>query len=234
MKRLLPLLILLLIILILVPLLRDGQGPRKPATGLPWQVELTPDGHTRVFGLTLGRSSFEAAIRQHGPAMELAIIADPEEDDAGALELFYGRFMAGMLSGRLILGTNMDREVLLELRERAADSKVLDSGSRKFILDPEDLPTARSAIIDAITFIPEADLDSEVVIQRFGPPDQRLRLNDQIEHLLYPELGLDVLIDREGKEVLQYVKPAEFERLRAPLEQAVREAAHEDAAGSPD
>ena len=223
MKRLLPLLILLLLILVLVPLLRDEQRPREPASGLPWQVETTPDGHTTVFGLTLGRSTFNEALERHGRDVELAIIADPGED--GALELFYSRFMAGMLSGRLILGTDLEPSRLRELRERAVSSRVLDSGARRFNLDPQDLPTAYSATIDTITFIPAADLDLEVVEHRFGTPAERLQLNRQVEHLLYPDIGLDLILNRDGKEVLQYVAPQRFDRLRDPLEQALEEEA---------
>ncbi|BCO31854.1 hypothetical protein TspCOW1_19570 [Thiohalobacter sp. COW1] len=218
MKRLLPLLILLLLVLILVPLLRDGQSPREPVTGLPWQVETTPEGLSRVFGLTLGESSFGDALQQHGRDAELAIIADPGE--AGALELFYSRFMAGMLSGRLILGTRLDSATLRELRERAVSSRVLDSGARRFSLDPADLPTAHAATIDSITFIPAADIDVEVAEHRFGVPSERIQINAQVEHLLYPELGLDLILDRDGKEVLQYVPPRDFDRLRRPLAQA--------------
>ncbi|RRQ21503.1 hypothetical protein [Thiohalobacter thiocyanaticus] len=219
MKRLLPLLILLLIILILVPLLRDSQGPREPATGLPWQVEVTPDGYSRVFGLTLGRSTFREAIQRHGQDMELAIITDTGED--GSLELFYRRFMAGNFSGQMILTADLDRETLLGLRERAADSKVLDSGARQFTLDPEDLPTAYAATIGSITFIPAANIDAEVAQHRFGQPVERVRLSEQAEHLLYPQIGLDLILNQEGQEVLQYVAPRDFARLREPLQRAI-------------
>ena len=46
------------------------------------------------------------------------------------------------------------------------------------------------------------------------------RMHDgaQVEHWLYPERGLAIALDAKGRELLQYVAPAEFERrLRAPL-----------------
>jgi hypothetical protein len=36
-------------------------------------------------------------------------------------------------------------------------------------------------------------------------------------HLLYPEKGLDVVVDSDGKELLQYVAPRNFAELREPL-----------------
>ena len=38
-----------------------------------------------------------------------------------------------------------------------------------------------------------------------------------VVHWLYPVKGLDVVVREEGKEVLQYVAPREFERLARPL-----------------
>ena len=36
-------------------------------------------------------------------------------------------------------------------------------------------------------------------------------------HLLYPDKGLDVVVDGNGKELLQYVAPRDFAELREPL-----------------
>jgi hypothetical protein len=54
-------------------------------------------------------------------------------------------------------------------------------------------------------------------VQRFGAPAERIRQGETLEHFLYPARGLDIVLDSKGKEVLQYVAPADFARLRAPL-----------------
>jgi hypothetical protein len=56
-----------------------------------------------------------------------------------------------------------------------------------------------------------------VILQRFGAPAERIRQGETLEHFLYPAQGLDIVLDSKGKEVLQYVAPADFARLRAPL-----------------
>ena len=56
---------------------------------------------------------------------------------------------------------------------------------------------------------------------RFGTPAERLAEGERLQHWLYPPQGLAVLLDAKGREVLQYVAPAEFEaRLAAPLRAA--------------
>src|SRR5574343_428421 len=76
---------------------------------------------------------------------------------------------------------------------------------------------ALPAPIRAMAFIPSAQLDEAVILERFGQPSERSRVNDHVEHLLYPAKGLDVVLDTKGKELLQYVAPARFDALRAPL-----------------
>ena len=76
---------------------------------------------------------------------------------------------------------------------------------------------ALAAPIRAMAFVPSAQLDEAVILERFGQPSERIRVNDHVEHLLYPAKGLDVVLDTQGKELLQYVAPARFEALRAPL-----------------
>jgi hypothetical protein len=55
------------------------------------------------------------------------------------------------------------------------------------------------------------------VTSRFGRPSERIRSSESVEHYLYPDRGLDVVLDSKGKELLQYVAPQQFELLREPL-----------------
>jgi hypothetical protein len=57
-----------------------------------------------------------------------------------------------------------------------------------------------------------------VILERFGQPAERIRVNEHLEHLLYPAKGLDIVLDSKGRELLQYVAPARFEALRAPAQ----------------
>jgi len=68
-----------------------------------------------------------------------------------------------------------------------------------------------------MTFIPTVNIDEASAIKRFGPATEIIRTSEQVAHLLYPDKGLDIIINEDGKEVLQYVAPRDFERLRKPL-----------------
>ncbi len=217
MIRIFSLLIFLTIVIIaMLSLKPDSERSTENVKGLPWQIEVLPEGRSKVFGVTLGQSTLGDAREQLGEDMTLAIIVASGQD-IGALEMFYSRYKAGVFSGKLVLAADLAPEAVTQLMERAIKSGYMDSGARKFTLHPEDLPVAFQAPLATMTFIPAVNIDEASAIKRFGPANEIIRASEQAAHLLYPDKGLDLIINENGKEVLQYVAPRDFERLREPL-----------------
>jgi len=186
-----------------------------PTSGLPWQIETLPGGESRVFDLTLGHSTLADARKRFGDEMSLAVVAEPNE--SGNVEGYYENVTAGFVAGRLIVTADLPPAVIDAMRERSPKTEYMQSTTRKARLADSDFAAALAAPIRALSFIPAAQLDEDIVIQRFGQPTERIRVNEHVEHLLYPARGLDLVLDSKGKELLQYVAPARFEALRAPL-----------------
>jgi hypothetical protein len=191
----------------------------KPIENLPWQIETLPGGGSKVFGITLGKTTVGEVRQRFGPDMQLAVIAAPKE--TGALEAYYGDFTAGVLIGKLIVGTSLDAAAIERLRDRAVKSEFMQSTTRRYRLRPDDLAEVHKLPVTALTFIPMANIDEPTALRHFGTPRERLRTDEHVEHLMYPEKGLDLALDSEGKEVLQYVAPRDFARLREPVVKAV-------------
>ena len=186
-----------------------------PSSGLPWQIETLPGGEAQVFGLTLGRSTLADARARFGTEMQLAVIAEPGED--GNVEGYYESVTAGFVAGKLIVTAELSPELIAGMRERAPKTQYMQSTTRRATHAPADEAAALAAPIRGLAFIPGAQLDEAVILERFGQPAERIRVNAHQEHLLYPAKGLDLVLDSKGRELLQYVAPARFEALRAPL-----------------
>jgi hypothetical protein len=215
-KKSLVFLALLVAVIVLTALLRSGEHPATPPSeGLPWQIKALPDGTSEVFGLVLDRSHLSDARTRFGLDVEIAVIAAPGE--AGTLEAYYNNVTIGVFTGKLILLAAMDKDTVTQLRQRAVKVEYMDSTTRKYHLQHDDLALAWQAPIASITFIPAVSLDTETVLRRFGAPQERIRVDERVEHFLYPDKGLDLVLDSQGKEVLQYVAPRQFARLREPL-----------------
>lgn len=208
----------------------DATQVNTKAAGLPWQVESLPGGASKVMGLTLApagathvASTLADAQQQWGQAMQIAIIAAPGED--GLLEAFVDPASAGFITGKAVLTAQLASAEIRAMRERAIKSEFMESTTRKYTLAPADLQMALKAPITALSFIPQANLDADTVVARFGTPAERVRSNGHLEHFLYPAKGLDLALDSEGKELLQYVAPAAFDQLRQPLVKPPQQAA---------
>jgi hypothetical protein len=193
----------------------NDRGSDAPVTGLPWQIDILPGGETQVFGIIPGRTTLGEAIGLLGNDLDLAIIAAPHE--TGVLEVYYSHYSAGPITGKLILMLDIAPAVLSSLRERAFQ----DGGTRRYRLHADDLPVAYRAPIKIINFLPSFNLDDEIVQARFGTPAEIIQVQAQQKHLLYPDKGLDLILNADGKEVLQYLPAGEFSGHRARLQQSL-------------
>jgi hypothetical protein len=215
MKKLIVAIVLAVLFLLALPLIVPPTRPVAGSDDLPWQIELQADGSTRVFGLAPGRSKLAEVRSRFANDLDLAIIAAPGE--AGELEAYSASLPAGMIGGKMVFSAEIAPEVLAQMRQRSPKSSYMESTTRRYNLHPDDVSLAWGAPLRAITYIPSTNLDETLVLQRFGKPAERVRVSEQLEHFLYPERGLDLLLDKEGPEVLQYVEPKRFAALREPL-----------------
>jgi hypothetical protein len=191
-----------------------GVAP-TPADGLPWQVQRHGDA-IEVFGLRLPGSSLSDAQLRWGDGLQLAVVA--ERGQAGALEAYVDQLEAGGVGGRLVLATGLSAADVVKLRDNAVRSDALGATALRYSLRSQDRAEALRSAITGLSFIPSARLDAAGLEQRFGMPAERLKLGDGQVHWLYPALGLAIALHSQGKDLLQYAAPSEFEsRLRAPL-----------------
>lgn len=183
---------------------------------LPWQIEVHNDGTSTVFGVSLERTTVNELLQLKGEDHELAIISD--SDDQSGLEIYFSHFSIGPLQGKLIARVDAEQQQLDAMQADASVASYTSSGSRKFLLNESDLSIIQDWKIESLSYLPSASLDEAIVLERFGTPNERLSLEEGIEHFLYPEKGLDIALNAEGKELLQYVAPRNFDKLRAPLQ----------------
>lgn len=186
-----------------------------PDSNLPWQITTDGQGGSTVFGLQPGVSTLADVRQRFGDDVEVAIIAEPNE--IGTLEAYYSSVPLGFVTAKMVLTVDATPELVTAMRERAMKAKHMESTTRKITLSPEDMAAAEKMPIRAMSVIPSANIDEATVIQRFGQPEERLVAAEKRFHLLYPKLGLDIVVDGEAKELFQYVAPRAFASLREPL-----------------
>ena len=203
--------VLALIVGILIP-----GGELTQSQTLPWQIEHTADGSTRVFGLILGTSTLQDAEHKLQAAAEINLFDSP--DKPRVVEAYFDKISLGGLSAKMIIEIEVSPGHMQAIFERGIRIATLGNGTRKVTLQDNDLALARNSPIISIAYLPRARLEQDLIYKRFGEPAQRItEAESNTTHWLYPQLGLDVALDADGSAVLQYVAPAEFARLTQPL-----------------
>ena len=181
----------------------------------PWQITPMADGSSRIFGIHLGVTTAGDAMQKLGASPSLALFENP--DGGLSLELFYKEFTRAGLSGKLILSLSDEQGRLQALKRKATKLEKLVSGVTQYRLELNAQQEMAGLPVVAMTYVPYADLVEEVIVARFGEPAEKIRGHEQAQHWLYPDRGLDLVIDGAGKEILQYVSPKEFGKLLRPL-----------------
>lgn len=192
-------------------------GPqREPGKNLnlPWQIELTSDGGSKVFGITLGVGTLAEAETTMGEAAKISLFKLGEKY---VVEGFFEEVKHGGLRGKMVMIMQIPEVDMVQMYDRGLRSSGLPSGS-KVTLTPEDGEKVKRSPVGAITYLPAASIDAVAIKKRFGEPSEQLQEGkSDVVHYLYPRLGLDVAIQAGQRPILQYVSPKEFFRLEQPL-----------------
>ena len=218
MDRKIPLIILAISLLVLaVAILLPGGRTVDGAPKLPWRIDIQADGATRVFDLTLGQSPLRQASELLGAEPKLSLFRSV--DGSYAIEAYFQRVALSGLRADFIFSLDIEADQAASMFERGLRISQLGSGTKKVELNPTDSATALASPIRHLTYIPMANLDAELIERQFGQPAQILDDPEGAQHWLYPDKGLDIALNPDAKEVFQYVHPADFEQLLAPLKQ---------------
>ncbi len=191
-------------------------GKEQRRTQLPWQISQSATGNLQVFELELGRTTLgetEQTLRE--PAV-VSLFA--HEDGSKVVEAYFDSVDMSGLRARVVVVVALSEEELKAMYANGVRVAGMGGGRQKVTVSEADLARLKQTPIASLTYLPRANLDAGLITARFGEPAERIKEKEGvIEHWLYPEKGLDIALDAEGKEVFQYVQPRDFEKLRAPL-----------------
>jgi hypothetical protein len=207
------------LLLLAITLLFPGSRKDELASDLPWKIEPTTEGSIRVFGLTLGKSSIiDTELKVRDEAEVTLFVGQQDGKEHYVVEAYFDPVNLSGLRAIMIVVLDLPQTTLAAMFQRGLRIAKLGSGSHKVTLASEDLKIVRQAPINSITYIPKANLTEEVILRHFGTPELRIReTGNQSEHFLYPQLGLDIALNEDSREVFQYMLPSRFDEVLIPL-----------------
>ncbi len=208
---------LALIALALAIFLPGGRAPDRDPK-LPWDIKLDHQGGSEIFGLSLGKSTLNDAksIFQNDGKVSLFITKNGKP----ALEAYFERIFLSGLRADFVLVLEAEDQQLQAFYDRGSRISRTTDITRKVDLAGDDKLSVGSFPIKLINYIPAADLDKDLILKRFGEPDQRIEeLATGVSHWIYPETGLSIGVNPDGKELLQYILPSKIDILTEAIRQ---------------
>ncbi len=200
-----------------------ASSPATKAVPAPWAAEVQ-GGAVSLLGLLVPGSRWGEVAALWGDGAQLAVMA--RRDQAGRLEAYMERVDAGGVLGRLVLVFDLPDDTLRTLQQGAAKAEPVDGVVWRHVMRGEQRQQLAAAPLRSLSFVVSTRLDAATLRQRYGAPSERwlettAAGGPALRHWLYPERGLALVIDAEGRHVLQAVAPSHFDaQLRAPLSAA--------------
>ena len=203
----------LLAVLLLYTIWPSEQDMEKAAANIRvWDTHVNDQGHLDVLGVVLGQSTLKDAEQVLHTQSERALFVDVQDQEHKGYTL-EAYFPTSPDRAKLYIELDASDALITQIKERAYKATVFPSGNAKLEIAPEQMADVEASIVKSITYQPPISLQANVVEKNFGPAQKTIKDKDGNLHMLYPAIGLDVVIATQGKPLLQFVAPAEFDRL---------------------
>jgi hypothetical protein len=187
----------------------------KEENQLPWHIEHPTANSTRVFGVTLNKSTLNEAEQSFREDAKVSMFKSPQ--GKLATEGYFDEVTLNGLKAKIVVTLAVPDTEMQAMLDRSVRAQGVASG-KQITLTSDDVAQVRRLPISSLTYIPSVHLEEATFTQRFGIPTQRIKeTNSGVIHWLYAQHGLDVTFDGAAKPILQYVAPIDFPSLTAPL-----------------
>lgn len=184
---------------------------------LPWQITPTAAGLIKVFGLTIGESTLKQVETKFQEPAKVSLF-ERGDDKHRVVEAYFDRILLSGIRAQVVVVIDVSKPQLEDIYQHGTRIAKMGDGGRKVTLNADDIERIYKMPIRSMTYIPKAKLDGELLTKRFGEPQQKIAESEAgITHWLYPEKGLDILLNDNGKVVFQYLPPKSFSEILEPL-----------------
>ncbi len=190
---------LILTLLIIIQPERKMTNPEQ----LPWKAHYDESGQLHALGLTLNQSSLKDAMALYGKDVEVKIFSDPNDENK-SLEAYFPVIYIGSIKAALALKIEASQEEIKRAYKEGKSITTLPSGTQEVSLYSSTIVQFFNHPLSSITLLPRKHLTEQAIKKRFGEPDHKEIQSDNLPHWFFYQKGLELIIDEEGPEALQY------------------------------
>lgn len=205
-KRQLPMFWLVLIGSLVIFALMLLIQPEREATEeahLPWNAKFAEDGKLHTLGLIVGQSTVNDAVQLYGKDVEIKLFSEFDESDK-SVEAYFPVMYIGSIKAALAMRIMVPQERMQQAFDNGKKIVMSSTGGREIELYNQDKVEFMSLPVSSITLVPRKHLTERAIQMRFGEPDRKETQSDGLQHWFFDDRGLEMIIDPEGPEALQY------------------------------
>ena len=214
MKKTLKITLSLAVVALVLWLLFGTQSGRNPDADnalvpMPWNITTFDDGSSEVFDVRLGTTTFGDVMDRWAMPDNIGLFAKGRTPVS--VEVWYSNAKTGPMRAGVVLTLEASQGEMEAMMNRSTGQKGSKSGDMHFILADEDEQKLREKVVDTLTYIPAyRGLEAEYFQEHLGQPAATFRESENAISWYYPDRGLTLTIDDDGKDIFQYQKPGNF------------------------
>ncbi len=165
-------------------------------------------GKLHVMGIVLGESTLRDAEKSFRSRADYAIFLYPKPNQESEDKKFSGELEAYFPSiadhSKVMLKMEVSPEMLETMRQRASKPRIYPNGVVRMNLSSEDILNVRKMIVRELTLIPSVQIDTHIMQIQFGQPTSSHTLDQHTTLYTFPNIGLRLTINQEGKDKLVF------------------------------
>lgn len=173
---------------------------------LPWNASFDEQGKLHALGLTVHESTLADAMTLYGKDVEVKVFSGKDESNK-ALEAYFPVIYIGSIKAALALRIDASEEQINKVYNNGKKVTPTTTGELEIELYTSDIAGFFNTPISSLTLIPRKNLTERAIDKRFGNPDRKEIQTDKLPHWFFDRLGLELILDQEGPEALQYTAP---------------------------
>ncbi len=202
-------LIFILLIIAMMLAVIDQQHATPQLNYQPWQTDRFESGMSRVFGITLGKTTIQEANQIFANFAETRLTTDNTVDGSTHYQLtaHHNQLVFNERTGDIQLRYQLSPQKLQSLYENTILFQSDDSTppEQDFLtISMEEEMRLLNTPIDRVTFIPSVRYGEQLIQEQLGPASEHKQLEDGRQILSYPDLGLMIIIAQDQTEKFIY------------------------------
>lgn len=181
----------------LMILVMGGHQTEPNPSNTPWNINILDNNKVSIFGISLEKTTIQDANQIFASFPETRLI---EQNNQLQLRAIYHELQFSGLVANIELIYKLDDSTLQSLK----DTAIPGPDDRYFHLVENKEISLLNSTVSSLIYKPAIDYEIDIILQRFGPPQRKLKLSENVSRWTYIESGLDIIIDNAGPDVFIY------------------------------